>query len=269
MSLQNTGKMRRKIEEMKALVFNPHDDDGVIAMGGTLIQLLDKGWKIGYIQFTDGRHGSNIMSPEKTNRVRALEAKEERKFLGIDYFHAFDVEDGILEKITSSEKERIIDKLSSIIKRYKPNVIFLPNKAEGHPDHKATYQIGREAIEKSGLKPLEMYYIVWLFPFFKQDPGYFEKVLWIPIDNQFERKKQAIKLHTSQEEEGRYSELAEAINTYLSLLYLAYRKRVCSKAEVVAIYKMNEHYESFVNSLERVKDVTRVFLGRKEKKIER
>ena len=30
----------------KAVVINPHDDDAVIAIGGTLIQLMNKGWKI-------------------------------------------------------------------------------------------------------------------------------------------------------------------------------------------------------------------------------
>lgn len=253
---------------MKALILNPHDDDGIIGMGGTLIQLLGKGWEIGYVQLTDGRHGSNIMSPEKTKRVRALEARKEREFLGIDYFYNFDIEDGTLEKLTPKEKKKIVDKLIQIIDEFKPEIIFLPSCAEGHPDHRATYQFGHEAIEKNKLNPLEVYYIVWLFPFFKQDPGYFERVLWIPIDKQFEKKKYAIKLHASQEKEGRYSQLAEGINTYFSLLYSTYREKTCDKAEVLAVYKINKNYRTFSNSLERAEDVTKIFHGRREEKIE-
>ena len=60
----------------RAVVVNPHDDDGAIALGGTLLRLIARGWKIKFLQLTDGRHGSNVMAPEETKRVRAGEARE-------------------------------------------------------------------------------------------------------------------------------------------------------------------------------------------------
>jgi len=65
----------------KAYVLNPHDDDGIISIGGILWKLIDKSWEIGYIQMTDGRHGGNL-PPERIKEMRSTEAEEERKFLG-------------------------------------------------------------------------------------------------------------------------------------------------------------------------------------------
>lgn len=252
----------------KAIILNPHDDDGIIGIGGTLIQLLEKGWKIMYIQMTDGRHGSNKIPPDKLKEIRANESKKEREFLGIDKFYNFDIEDGTLEKLSKGEQEKIIKKLVKLTEDYKPNIFFLPGKAEGHSDHRATYRFGREAIEKIGIRPLEIHYVVWLFPFLKQEPGSIEKVLRVPIDRWFDKKKEAIRLHDSQEKEGRYSQLVEGLNSYFSLIYSTYRERDYDKVEVLAIAKVNKNYETLIKDLKGAKDVTQIFHGRKSEKIQ-
>jgi LmbE family N-acetylglucosaminyl deacetylase len=251
----------------KAIVLNPHDDDGIIGIGGTLIQLLEKDWRIMYIQMTDGRHGSQKIPPNKLKIIRVKEAKSERKFLGIDNFYNFDIEDGTLGKISGGRKKEIITKLINLIETYRPNVIFLPAKTEAHIDHRTTYQFGREAIKKLTYKPLELYYVVWLFPFLKQNPGVIERVLRVPIDEWWKKKKRTIKLHISQEREGRYSQLAEGLNTYFSLIYSTYQKKTCDKVEVLAVYKVNKNYDLFVRDLKGVEDVTQIFHGRKSEKI--
>jgi len=193
----------------KAIIFNPHDDDGILGMGGTLIQFLEKDWEVMYIQMTDGRHGSNEIPPQKLKIIREKESKKEREFLGIEKFYNFDIEDGTLGKINKKKRDKIIKKLIKLIENFKPNIVFLPGKTEDHVDHRATYQIGREVVQRSKLKPLEVYYFNWFFPFLKQDPGPIERILRIPIDKQWEKKKRAIQLHASQEKRGRYSQLIE------------------------------------------------------------
>lgn len=251
---------------MKALALNPHDDDCVIGMGGTLIQLLDKGWEVGYVQLTDGRHGSNVMSPEETRRIRVLESRAERDFLGIDLFYSFDIEDGTLANL--SREETLSEKLARIIDEYQAKVVFMPGRAEAHPDHRATSILGHEAVEKSRSNPLEVHYTVWLLPYLAYDPGPLERVLAVPIDPFFGRKIDAIKLHKSQEKEGRYSQLVECLNTYLSLAYFGYAEKSCNRIEVLAIHKINERYSDLVSNLKEVKDVTKVFHGRMQRQIE-
>lgn len=245
----------------KAYVLNPHDDDGIISTGGTLLQLINNGWEINYIQMTDGRHGGNL-PPETIKKMRAEEGKEERKYLGIKDFYNFDIEDGKLENY---EDDKSI--IKEVAKRIKDSdVVFIPNKAEAHPDHRATYKIGREAL-KLAKKPLEVHYIVWLFPFYYHNPGKFDKILKIDIDNQIERKLDGIRKHKSQVEEGRFDKLAKHINEYFSLIYSTHRKREKNYSEIIGIPKINEKYNLFVKSLENVEDVTEIFHGRKSEKI--
>jgi len=250
----------------KAIVLNPHNDDGIIGIGGTLIQLLEKDWKIMYIQMTDGRHGSNKISPFKLKEIRAKESKKEREFLGIDRFYSFDIEDGTLGKLDKKSKRDITKKLVKLIEDYKPNIIFSPGKAEAHIDHRITYLLARKAIEKASINPLEIYYLVWFFPFLKQDSDSIEKVLIIPIENCFTRKIEGIKIHTSQKQGERRIRLVEVLNTYFSLLYQS-REKIYDKCEIIGIYKINKNYKLFIKDLEGVKDVTKIFHGRKSKKI--
>ena len=248
----------------RACILNPHDDDGIIAIGGILWQLKDKGWELGYIQMTDGRHGGNL-PPEEIKEMRAKEAEEERKFLGVRDYYNFDIEDGKLENY--KDDEGIIEKVAKMIKD--SNVVFLPNKADAHPDHRATYEIGHKALELVGndRTPLEVHYVVWLFPFRSYEPGTFERILKVNIDNQIGRKLEGIRKHRSQVEWGRYDEIAEHLNRVFSLLYSTYRSRKNKYSEIVGIPRVNENYHLFVNSLESVEDVTEIFHGRKSANI--
>lgn len=252
----------------KAIVFNPHNDDGIIGMGGTLIQLLEKGWNIMYIQMTDGRHGSNKISPSKLKKIRAEEFKKEREFLGVDKFYSFDIEDGTLGRLGEKRKREIIKRLVELIEDYSPNIVFLPGKAEAHIDHRMTYLLARKAIEKINIFPLEVYYLVWFFPFSEQDSGHIEKILKVPVDNWLKKKIKGIELHISQKKNGTRSRLVEVINAYFSLLYFQSPRENCNKCEVLGIHKVNENYTLFIKDLKGVKDVTKVFHGRNTEKIQ-
>ncbi len=245
----------------KAYVLNPHNDDGIISTGGTLLQLINNGWEINYIQMTDGRHGGNL-PPKTIKKMRAEEGKEERKYLGIKNFYNFDIEDGKLKNYENDQST-----IEEVAKRIKySDVAFIPNKAEGHPDHRATYEIGHKALELAK-NPLESHYIVWLFPLYYHNPGKFDKILKIDIDNQIERKLDGIRKHKSQVEWGRFDEMANHINEYFSLLYSTYRKREKNYSEIIGIPEINKKYNLFVKSLENAEDVTEIFHGRKSEKI--
>lgn len=252
---------------MKAVVLNPHDDDAIISIGGTLLKLIEKGWKIKYIQMTDGRHGSNKMSPEETKRVRSEEAEKERMFIGIDSFSNFDIEDGTLVKLSESELNELIQKTAEQIKDYEPDVIFIPAEFENHPDHFITYEIGHKAVKLLDTEPIEVRYVVWQIPFLQHNVKSFEKLLLVGIKNQFEKKLKGIQLHKSQEEEGRYSKMMEAMNKLLALLYTTYSPIDLQAAEVIALTNINDKFNLFRKDLEEVIDVTDVFLGRTSEKI--
>lgn len=249
----------------KATILQPHDDDAIIGMGGTLLKLLNSGWKIQYIYMTDGRHGGNI-SPEEIKRIRDEEAEAERNFLGIKSFHNFDIEDGKLEESFRLNKKDLVEKTAQLIKGN--NIVFLPSKGEHHPDHRATYEIGHEAIVLLEANPLEVHYPIWAFPLFPYNPGGFEKVLKINLaDGQFDKKLQALRLHKCQIEWGRYDKIIGHTNKLWSLMYSAYKKLDWNYCEVLGIPKINENYDAFANAVKPFDDVTEIYHGRKEEKI--
>ncbi len=55
---------------MKAVCFQPHNDDCAIAVGGALQKMVRQGWEVTYVYVTDGRHGSDAVPPEKLVEVR-------------------------------------------------------------------------------------------------------------------------------------------------------------------------------------------------------
>ena len=124
-------------------MIQPHDDDGIIAIGGTIIRLLRKGWEGVYVYMTDGRHGSQVIPPSLLKKIREREAQAERKFLGIKESYAFNVEDGNLFSISEKEKKAMTRKLVKILRRV--DVIFLPSKADHHIDHRTTYQLAKKS----------------------------------------------------------------------------------------------------------------------------
>jgi len=247
------------------VVLQPHNDDGIIAIGGTILKLLKNGWKGTYVYYTDGRHGSNTIDPEKLKEIRKEEAKKEREFIGIKEQHDFCIEDGKLSKISKDLKERLVEETAKIIKN--ADVLFLPNKGEHHPDHRATYEIGKKALEiADGISILEVEYVVWQLPFRKFDPGDFEKIIKVDLsEEEFLKKIKAIRLHESQIKEGFYDEMVICLNRYYALLPPHQKnQKFC---EVLGIPKINDKLKLFLDALESYLDITTILHGRESENI--
>ncbi len=255
--------------EKRAVVLNPHDDDGIIAIGGILVQLIEKDWKVKYIQMTDGRHGSTSIPPDTIKAIRAIEVQNEVRLLGVDSHVTLDVEDGTLGKLNPQETESLVTRVADEISDYNPAVIFIPAESEGHPDHRATNAIGNAAYERLKQKSpglAEVRYIVWLFPFRENKPSPLEQVLLIDITKQFNKKSQILHLHASQEVEvkGGYSALSSLFNGYLARAFQNYPAGTADQAEVIAVTQITDGARLMVEGLEGVTDVTHMFMGRKE-----
>ena len=257
---------------MKLLCFNPHNDDTMIGAGGTIIKLLRKGWKIGYVYLTDGRYGSDILTPEETLKIRAEEAKKEREFLGIHDFWEMCIEDGTLEKLSAAEIENLEKKLLTIISDFNPDIVLIPSLSELHPDHRSTHNIVNNLIKSNKLEVPVMKYLVWSLPdFFKKNYDLAEKVILVNIDKEFEDKIKILKLHCSQEKEGRYTKIVYHFNSYLPLVFKTYKNLDFDKSEIIGIFnlleKNKESLENLLEDLENPTDVTTMFHGKQEKKI--
>ncbi len=254
---------------MKALFFNPHDDDAIIGVGGVIVKLLSKGCDVGYAYLTDGRHGSNIMSPEETLEARVAEAAKEREFLGIKKFYEFRVEDG---KLSAANKEEVKAGILKALDDFNPDLIFIPSQADSHSDHRAAHDYVMEVVKESRQRLLVAKFIVWQFPdFYKKRKDIAKRVYLVNIDAEINKKMCAIRLHASQIKEGRYDEIASSISSYYGKLFKAYRKEGAEAAEIIALFnrsRANRQAENeLLSMLDQPRDITTIFHGRDTEKI--
>ena len=245
---------------MKALVFEPHDDDLVIGMGGTALKMIKNSWEFKSVQMTDGRHGSNQIGPEELVDIRHDEKEAELDFLGIEC-DFLDYEDGSLWDLMQENRKEVVSRLVKLINEFGPDAVFIPARSEGHPDHRATNLLAGRAVHESNIDPLKVSYLVWNLPFLEGD-NLAEKIIRIGVEEEYDDKLEAIRKHESQVEEGGYDEMIKHFNQYLGFLYSSYKdKRPAS--EVLGIQNAEK--------LDRIdidyEDVTDLSHGRSTKNI--
>ncbi len=235
-------------------------------------KLLNAGHEVSYTYITDGRHGSNIMSPEETLKVRAEEARKERELLGINKYWDFGVEDGTLAKLDASARSAVKQKILATLTECAPDIVLIPSRAEMHPDHRATHDLVWEVISESNLNTLVGKYIVWFFPdFYEKRPDVSDKIILVNIENEFDRKVQAIRLHESQVKEGAYDEIVNYVNRYFALIFRAYRSGGPKLVEKLALFNRKnanaETEQKFLAALGDTIDVTKTLHGRRDQDI--
>ena len=187
------------------LVISPHPDDEIIGCGGTLIRMLEKGAKISVVQLTDGSNSCALKDfPEKMRKtIRLKEAKVVAENLGFAELLLFNEEDSHL-KCTRDN----IKKLSDILDRLHPKVIFVPFINDKHPDHIAANQILSKSLEFSSLDlPYVnvLSYEVWNFV----PPNSF-----CIIDYQFDKKAEILMKYRMGMKAIDYVHFCESLNSY-------------------------------------------------------
>lgn len=236
----------------KALVIEPHDDDLIIGMGGTALQLLQNDWKIRTVQMTDGRHGHNEIPPEELVEIRKQEKEDEIDYLNQNFNGSIEwsylgLEDGNLNSLNYS---RTASQISGIIDEFEPDYIFYPSNDEAHPDHRATHEIITASIEQASASPVELYYIVWQIPFHDYPMTNVDSVLKIDIDTVFQDKLDIIEIHESQEEVGGYTDIIANFNRYLASLYKALGYEAGKQVEAIASSSETGDLDELLEDLE-------------------
>ncbi|WP_064091047.1 bacillithiol biosynthesis deacetylase BshB1 [Rossellomorea aquimaris] len=132
-------------EHIDILAFGAHSDDVEIGMGGTIAKYASEGKKIVICDITQAELSSNGSVP-----LRKKEAKKAAQLLGVLERETLDIPDrGIY--ITD---ENIL-KVVSIIRKYKPKVIFAPFDQDRHPDHGNASKLVKEAFFSAGIRKVE------------------------------------------------------------------------------------------------------------------
>lgn len=130
--------------KLDLVVIAAHPDDAEICVGGTLLRLVDAGWKVGIIDATRGEMGSRGTMAE-----REAETEAANRCLGMPIRRNLGLPDG---RVVASVEAR--ERLAHMLREHAPDVVLAQHVEDLHPDHATVGRLAREAWYLSGLSKL-------------------------------------------------------------------------------------------------------------------
>lgn len=131
--------------KLDILAFAAHPDDTELACSGTLATHIDKGYKVGVVDLTEGELGTR-----GTVEIRYKEAEESAKLLGLAVRENLKLADGFFRNDKESQLELI-----KVIRKYKPEIVLLNAPSDRHPDHGRAAQLQLDSCFLAGLAKIE------------------------------------------------------------------------------------------------------------------
>ncbi|MEH7075189.1 bacillithiol biosynthesis deacetylase BshB1 [Neobacillus drentensis] len=196
-------------QHLHALAFGAHADDVEIGMAGTIAKYTSEGKQIGICDLTDADLSSN-----GNVTLRKLEAANAAEVLNVSMRTSLALPDRGLFLT-----EEYIRKIASIIRTYKPQIVFAPYFEDRHPDHGNCAKLVEEAVFSSGIKKylteedqpahrVERVYFYMINGFHKPD-------FTIDITQFMDKKLQALREYKSQFEPSEGSYNTPLVNGYI------------------------------------------------------
>ena len=202
---------------MKILIFAPHPDDDLIGCGGSIAKHVKNGDEVVVVFVTSGESGSLKYSKKELGKIREKEAKEAVKILGVKDAVFLRFPDGFVEY----NKSNLVT-LINLIRKQKPNMVYIPHKNDAHKDHMKTHELVTEAMNKAA------------GPWFQECKGKSWSVdtvlcyeVWTPlgeisyaedITEFMELKIKSLEQHKSQMQDISYDEAVKGLNRYRGIM---------------------------------------------------
>jgi LmbE family N-acetylglucosaminyl deacetylase len=188
---------------MNILVIAPHPDDEAIGCGGTICRHTSRGDRVVVVFLTSGELGLKQLPREKAWAIREAEAKRAAKILRITQTEFLRLPDWTV----SEHLKAGAPLLAPILKRERPEIIYLPHESEWHPDHKAALPMLRAIPRMSELASARLLgYEVWT-PIAEHD--HVEN-----ISELMPHKLRALRAHRSQLDEFDYVKAVRGLNSF-------------------------------------------------------
>jgi bacillithiol biosynthesis deacetylase BshB1 len=178
---------------LDALVVAPHPDDAELGVGGTIVRLIQQGWKVGILDLTSGEP-TPLGSPER----RSAETAAANEALGNPWRKNLDLLNRSLEPTLTNRRQ-----LAGVFRRVKPRLLFAPYWEDAHPDHVAATRLVEDArfwskLSKSDL-PGEPFHPARILYYFSVHLRIVERPsLVIDISEQLDAKIAALRCYRSQ-----------------------------------------------------------------------
>jgi N-acetylglucosamine malate deacetylase 1 len=192
---------------MNVLVIAPHPDDESIGCGGSLCLHARRGDALAVVYLTSGELGLKHLPRTKAWLTREREAKKAARTLGVARSFFLRLPDWFV----GNNSDRAAKKLGPLLKRLRPDLVYLPHANEWHPDHKAALPIVRAALKSAGVsRPVLLAYEVWT-PLAEYD--HVEDISVV-----MPRKLRALRAHASQLHAFDYVRAVSGLNQFRGAL---------------------------------------------------
>ena len=181
--------------KIDVLAFGVHPDDVELGCAGVLLSEKKNGKKIAIVDLTQGELGTRGNA-----ETRKAEASSAAEILQVDARENLMMEDGFFEN-NEINKRKII----TVLRKYRPEIIFCNAPEDRHPDHGRSALLVEEAAFLSGLSKVQTFLdgetqTAWRPKFvfnFIQD-RYLKPDFVIDISTEMEQKIESVKAYTTQ-----------------------------------------------------------------------
>lgn len=194
----------------RVLVFAPHPDDETIGPGGALCMHRQQGDPVRVMVATDGTAGDPDSRFDKATYVqlRRNESRAGLCELGVDDVAFWGFPDNCT--LSASDIELGVQHACAAITAMQPDLIYLPWRHDGHPDHLALHTIVMLAMARTNYRGEAFGYEVW--------HAMVPDVI-LDITKVIEHKRRAMRAHQSQLAYGHYDHCMLGLNAYRSLIH--------------------------------------------------
>ena len=124
--------------KLRLLVIGAHPDDPDKS-GGTMARYVELGHTVKLVSLTNGDAGHQSLGGGPLARIRTEEARCAGEAIDSEYI-TLDNHDGELMPTLEMRRQVI-----TVIREFKPDMVFTPRVDDYHPDHRATGQLVRDA----------------------------------------------------------------------------------------------------------------------------
>jgi LmbE family N-acetylglucosaminyl deacetylase len=144
------GQTDRKV----VLIMTADQTDWLLAAGGTVAAMVESGAEAHLVRVCNDDKDSWELSPEETAVRAANESETAAKILGVTRVHALGYRMG---ELAAERHTEIRDRLMTYIRRYKPDVLFLPNPYAEYVEALDRFYVGKAAEDAWRAAGLENY----------------------------------------------------------------------------------------------------------------
>jgi LmbE family N-acetylglucosaminyl deacetylase len=200
---------------MKTLVIAPHPDDEVLGVGGTLLRRKSEGAQIGWLIMTqmEEKPGLSVHDLKR----RAGEIREITDFFGFDYVCELGFPTTKLDQVPVG---KLVESVAKGINQFGPSEVFLPHYSDVHSDHRISFEVAISCLKwfrNLSVKRILAYETISETGFGLNPHLNFQPNLYVDIEDYLERKKEALKIYTTEIAEQPFPRSMKAVEALAHL----------------------------------------------------